>query len=80
MQKIKNLACLLVFSLLLFSCGEYQKVLNKGSIEDQYKMAVKMYEGKILSECFCENSYFFFRFATSGQSSQACHQTYTIPL
>ena len=46
MQKIKNLACLLVFSLLLFSCGEYQKVLNKGSIEDQYKMAVKMYESK----------------------------------
>jgi outer membrane protein assembly factor BamD len=46
MQKIKNLAYLLVFSLLLFSCGEYQKVLNKGSIEDQYKMAVKMYETK----------------------------------
>ena len=46
MQKIKNLAYLLVFSLLLFSCGEYQKVLNKGSIEDQYKMAVKMYESK----------------------------------
>ncbi|SDS15295.1 Beta-barrel assembly machine subunit BamD [Polaribacter sp. KT25b] len=46
MQKIKNLACLLVLSLLLFSCGEYQKVLNKGTVEDQYKMAVKMYEGK----------------------------------
>jgi outer membrane protein assembly factor BamD len=46
MQKIKNLACLLMFSLLLFSCGEYQKVLNKGSIEEQYKMAVKMYESK----------------------------------
>lgn len=46
MQKIKNLAYLLVLSLLLFSCGEYQKVLNKGSIEDQYKMAVKMYETK----------------------------------
>jgi outer membrane protein assembly factor BamD len=46
MQKIKNLACLLVFSLLLFSCGEYQKVLNKGTVEDQYKMAVKMYESK----------------------------------
>ena len=50
MQKIKNLACLLVFSLLLFSCGEYQKVLNKGSIEDQYKMAVKMYESKKYSK------------------------------
>lgn len=46
MQKIKNLAYLLSFSLLLFSCGEYQKVLNKGTSEDQYKMAVKMYEGK----------------------------------
>ena len=50
MQKIKNLACLLLFSLLLFSCGEYQKVLNKGSIEDQYKMAVKMYESKNYSK------------------------------
>jgi len=46
MQKIENLAYLLVFSLFLFSCGEYQKVLNKGSVEEQYKMAVKMYETK----------------------------------
>ena len=46
MQKIKNLAYLLMFSLVLFSCGEYQKVLNKGTTEDQYKMATKMYEGK----------------------------------
>ena len=46
MQKIKNLACFLAFSILLFSCGEYQKVLNKGTVEDQYKMAVKMYETK----------------------------------
>jgi len=44
MQKIKNLACLLMFSLVLFSCGEYQKVLNKGTAEEQYKMATKMYE------------------------------------
>ncbi|WP_218599475.1 outer membrane protein assembly factor BamD [Polaribacter sp. NJDZ03] len=44
MQKIKNLACLLMFSLVLFSCGEYQKVLNKGTAEEQYKMAVKLYE------------------------------------
>ena len=47
MQKIKNLAYLLMFSLVLFSCGEYQKVLNKGTTEDQYKMATKMYEVKI---------------------------------
>jgi outer membrane protein assembly factor BamD len=46
MQKIKNLAYLLAFSLLLFSCGEYQKVLNKGSVDEKYKMAVKMYESK----------------------------------
>lgn len=46
MQKIKNLAYLLIFSLLLFSCSEYQKVLNKGTSEDQYKMAVKMYESQ----------------------------------
>ena len=46
MQKIKNLAYLVVFSLLIFSCGEYQKVLNQGSIEEQYKMAVKLYETK----------------------------------
>lgn len=33
-----------MFSLVFFSCGEYQKVLNKGTIEEQYKMATKMYE------------------------------------
>lgn len=44
MQKFKNLAYLVVLSFLLFSCGEYQKVLNKGTTEEQYKMAVKMYE------------------------------------
>ncbi len=50
MQKIKNLACLFVFSLVLLSCGEYQKVLNKGTTSDQYKMAVKMYESKKYSK------------------------------
>ena len=50
MQKIKNLACLLIVSLVLFSCGEYQKVLNKGTTSDQYKMAVKMYESKKYSK------------------------------
>lgn len=44
MQKNKYIAFLSLVSLLLFSCGEYHKVLNKGSIEDQYKMAVKLYE------------------------------------
>ena len=46
MQKFKNLAYLLLFSLVLISCGEYQKVLNKGTSEEQYKMATKMYEAK----------------------------------
>lgn len=46
MQKIKNLACLILFSLLLFSCGEYNKILNKGTSDEQYKMAVKMYESQ----------------------------------
>jgi outer membrane protein assembly factor BamD len=50
MQKIKNLAYLLLFSLVLFSCGEYQKVLNKGTTEEQYKMATKMYESKNYSK------------------------------
>jgi outer membrane protein assembly factor BamD len=50
MQKIKNLACVLMLSLLLFSCGEYQKVLNKGTSAEQYKMAVKMYETKEYSK------------------------------
>ncbi|MDC0176769.1 outer membrane protein assembly factor BamD [Polaribacter sp.] len=50
MQKIKNLACLLMFSLVLLSCGEYQKVLNKGTAEEQYKMANKMYESNKYSK------------------------------
>ncbi|WP_255513155.1 outer membrane protein assembly factor BamD [Lutibacter sp. Hel_I_33_5] len=43
---MKNVACLLIVCLMLFSCSEYQKVLNKGSKEEQYKMAIKMYETK----------------------------------
>jgi outer membrane protein assembly factor BamD len=50
MQKMKNLAYLLVLSVMLFSCGEYQKVLNKGSVEEQYKMATKLYETKKYSK------------------------------
>ena len=36
--------------LVFFSCGQYQKVLNKGTTEEQYKMAVKMYESKKFSK------------------------------
>ncbi len=39
-----------MFSLVLFSCGEYQKVLNKGTTEEQYKMAVKLYESNKFSK------------------------------
>ena len=44
MQKIKNLAYLVVALMVLSSCSSYHKALNKGSVEEQYKMAVKMYE------------------------------------
>lgn len=50
MQKMKNLAYIAVMLLVLSSCGEYQKVLNKGTVEDQYKMAVKMYEAQKYSK------------------------------
>ena len=39
-----------MFSLVLFSCGEYQKVLNRGTAEEQYKMATKMYESNKYSK------------------------------
>ena len=46
MQKMKKIATLLFVALMLSSCGEYNKVLNKGTIEQQYKMATEMYEAK----------------------------------
>ena len=47
MRKIKILATSFLTILLMASCGEYQKVLNKGTTQDQYKMAVKKYEAKV---------------------------------
>ncbi|MCB0475020.1 MAG: outer membrane protein assembly factor BamD [Flavobacteriaceae bacterium] len=45
MQKIKSFSVvLLVFVLLMTSCSEYQKVLNKGTATDQYKLATELYE------------------------------------
>lgn len=44
MQKMKKIVYFFITILFLTSCGEYQKVLNKGTVEDQYKMAVKLYE------------------------------------
>ena len=50
MRKIKILATILSVFFLLTSCSEYSKILNKGTKEDQYKMAVKMYEAKKYSK------------------------------
>ena len=50
MRKIKILATNFLAIILLASCSEYHKVLNKGAIEDQYKMAVKKYEAKEYSK------------------------------
>ena len=41
---MKNFVYLLLISFLFASCSEYQKVLNKGTIADQYKLAEKLYE------------------------------------
>ncbi len=50
MQKIQKIALSMLVVLLLTSCGEYNRVLNKGTLEQQYKMAVKMYEAKKYSK------------------------------
>lgn len=44
MYKMKKLSVLLISVILFSSCGEYQKVLNKGTAQEQYKMATKLYE------------------------------------
>lgn len=43
---MKNLTYLTIVSLLLMSCGNYQKVLNKGTVQEQYKLATELYEAK----------------------------------
>ena len=44
MSKMKNICTILFVALMVVSCGEYHKVLNKGTIEKQYKMATEMYD------------------------------------
>jgi outer membrane protein assembly factor BamD len=44
MLKNKIYILILLVTVGVSSCGEYQKVLNKGSVEEQYKMATKLYE------------------------------------
>ncbi|PCI35622.1 MAG: outer membrane protein assembly factor BamD [Flavobacteriaceae bacterium] len=50
MQKIKNFSIILLAAISLVSCGEYQKVLNKGTKEEQYKLATKLYEQQKFSK------------------------------
>ncbi|MDD3720927.1 MAG: outer membrane protein assembly factor BamD [Lutibacter sp.] len=44
MQKNKIYIFILLVALSVSSCSEYQKALNKGTSEEQYVMAVKMYD------------------------------------
>ena len=46
MQKLKRIGFILTLVVLLTSCSEYSKVLNKGTIEQQYKLATEYYEAK----------------------------------
>ncbi len=44
MQKSKIYIFILLIAIGISSCSEYQKVLNKGTVEKQYEMATKLYE------------------------------------
>ncbi len=44
MFRIKQLGLLVIIGLTFSACSEYQKVLNKGTTEDQYKMATELFE------------------------------------
>ncbi len=44
MKKNKIYIFILLLAVVLSSCSEYQKVLNKGKAEDQYILATKLYE------------------------------------
>ena len=46
MQKNKIFIFILLVAISFSSCSEYQKVLNKGTVEDQYKMATDLYEAQ----------------------------------
>ncbi len=50
MQKNKFYIFIFVLAVSLSSCGEYSKVLNKGTKEQQYKMATEMYEAQKYSK------------------------------
>jgi outer membrane protein assembly factor BamD len=44
MQKNNFFIFLLLVAVMVSSCGEYQKVLNKGTFQEQYKVATQMYD------------------------------------
>jgi outer membrane protein assembly factor BamD len=46
MRKIKILTLLFAAIILMNSCGEYQRAIGKGTMEERYKLAVKKYEAK----------------------------------
>jgi len=44
MLKIERIIFAVVIFISLSACSEYQKVLNKGKVEEKYKMATELYE------------------------------------
>ena len=50
MQKNKIYILIICVAMALSSCSEYQKVLNKGKVAEQYKMATEMYENQKFSK------------------------------
>ena len=46
MQKNKIYILIICVAMSLMSCSEYQKVLNKGTVAEQYKLATEMYENQ----------------------------------
>lgn len=50
MQKNKIYILIICVAVSLMSCSEYQKVLNKGKVAEQYKMATEMYENQKFSK------------------------------
>ena len=50
MRKIQILTLTFLAAILLNSCGEYQRAIGKGTMEERYKLAVKLYEAKEYSK------------------------------
>lgn len=47
---MRNLTIIVVVALLTLSCSKYNKVLNRGSVSEKYKMATDLYEAKKFSK------------------------------